>query len=184
MNEFHIGFTEYCKQEEPPEPYAKMEPMEHYKFIFDEKQFFIKRKIKFLQLHKTSLYRILEIMQKKHEWGDHRHVADQIGLANKATKRLLDRVADGGGNFDYQKFARYKEQEKIWIDSKFDEKMFSAMLYSGATKKDILDYIYSHGTDYYLLSDKQNKLIEKMASYAVKNVKKIVDVKRKSNLKD
>lgn len=184
MSEFHREFIEYCKQGEPPEPYAKMEPMDYYRFIFDEKQFFIKRRLGFLKASKASLSRILEVMQKKHEWGDHRLVADEIRRGNKATKKLLDRITDSNGKFDYQKFVSYQNQEKFWLDPKYDKKVYSALLYSGATKKDILDYIYSHGTDYYLLSDKQNKLKDKKASSDVKNANKKTNAKRRANLKD
>lgn len=181
MNAFHRQFTENCKQEEPPEPYVKAEPMDYYQLMFDERHFFTKPRLRFLQSNKASSSKILGMMQKKHEWGDYRHA--KLGKTNKAAKNLLARITDDNLNFNLEKLVRYQEQEKIWFDPNSDQNTLQAILYSGATKKDVLDYIYSHGVDYYLLSDKHNKVIENWVSHMVKRVKKEIDAKQKANLK-
>jgi hypothetical protein len=184
MTEFHKKFTQSFEIGSNDPELSNMSNMEVYQFLISERYGFAKYfRLKTLKLRKTGLDRLLEILRITKDYGDYRFAADKLGIGNKQAKRLLAKISNGNDNIDFFKVIRYQEYEKNWIDTQFDERMLTSLLYGGASKEQIRDYLYTYIPGLYMLSDRDTKTLERLIIQMTKRAAKIQKMKQKINLK-
>lgn len=184
MIEFHKKFVRSFEIGSNDPELSNMNNMEVYQFLISEWYGFAKYfRLRTLKLRTTGLDRLLEILRITKDYGDYRFAADKLGIGNKQAKRLLAKITNINDNIDFFKVIRYQKHEKNWLDTQFDGRMLTSLLYGGASIEQIRDYLYTYIPDLYMLSDRDTKTLERLIIQMTKNATKIQKIKQKNNLK-